>query len=485
MEKQELFSEDAKFVPSERAEDILDHILDETSEVTQQEKKEKLEEVSVKEALKQEGLLKQAESNRMQSRVLFITKNPAVLDSDSIEQAYFKNLGEVFDEVHVIITGLKKRSADTVRLASKVWLYPSVSNHFFEQPFDIFATAKQQLQFTDGFRPDIIVALDPFESGVAGHFIARKYKRAFQVQITEDFYLVDFANAQKNNTWRLRFAKYVLKRVKSVRVDTDILKQKIAKRHKKIKDLALLPRHFNVQEIIKHTSSESAKDLYAQFSFTILFIGSLSQDSTLFRALDATRKLLRTPSIGFVVIGDGSAKSEFQERAKILGIANQVIFKPKVDDIAAHMKAADILLCTETNGESEDLVIKAAAVGLPIIMARTPLREDLFTDGIDSFLCEPEDTQGFTHKLLEFLNSNALRTQFTENARDVVVSRIEEDPQQHRFALRDSIESVLYLEQVQNQKKDTTQSPQPESLHKKETNGIEMKMPEPRHIASE
>lgn len=437
----ELFREDAKFDPSDRAEDILDHVLDETSEVTQERK---VNEVLVKDELRSAQILKH-ESERAQSRVLFITKKPSVLDADSVEQSYFKNLGEVFDEVHVIVLGLKKRNIETVRVSPKVWLYPTISHHFLYQPFTAFQTAKKQLQFTDGFRADIVVALDPFESGIAGYYIAKKFKRAFQVQITEDFYLEDFEDTDKYNPWRLRFSRYLLKRVKSVRVDTDVLKEKVLKRYKKIDDLALLPRHYNVQEIIAHKATGETQKLYSQFSFTLLYVGTLVPQSTLFRALDAARVLLRTPTIGMVVIGDGSAKAEFQERARILGISSQVIFKSKVDDVVANMRSASVLLCTEVTGESEDLVIKAAAAGLPIVMARTPLREDLFTDGIDSFLCEPENTQEFAQKLLQFLNTNALRTQFTENAQEVVTSRIEEDPQVHRLALRDSIESVLYL----------------------------------------
>jgi glycosyltransferase involved in cell wall biosynthesis len=349
----------------------------------------------------------------------------------------------------------------------------------------------------------MVVALDPFESGLAGYFIAKKFKRAFQVHITEDFLIDAFEEATKNNDWRITFSRFVLKRAQSVRVDTDTLKKKIATKYKKIKDLDLLPQYFNIKETIETLKSDQFEKLYPQFSFSILFIGALTHDSTLFRAIDAVQPLLRTPSIGFIVIGDGPAKAGFQERTKLLSIDSQVVFRSRVDEVLPHMRSVNLLVCTDTDSESEAVVIKAAAAGLPAVMARTALRDDLFTDGVDSFLCDPEDTIEFSQKMVKFLNTNAMRSQFSKNAKDVVSSRIEEDPAMYRIALRDSIEAVLYIEEAtrvqqeeKNKKKEeaelakrvkrgeveegdsnATPPPQPELPDKIKISGIEMKMP--------
>jgi len=479
------FTEEAKFDPSERAEGVLDHLLDETSEVTIEQR---ANEISIKDALHKKRLVRE-ESKRVRSRVLFITKDTQALEEGADAQEYFKNLAEVFDEVHVIVLGFTKRKTDTLRLDSKVWVYPTTAKSFLRQPFTAITTARQQLQFTDGFRADIVVALDPFESGIAGYFIAKKFKRAFQLQITENFYTPAFKDANKHNPWRLRFSRYVLKRVSSVFVSTELLKQNITTQYKKIKEVSLLPRYFNIQETIASSGSLPDRKLYPQFAFTILYIGTLNQNSTLFRAIDAVRTLLRTPSIGFVVIGEGPERKEFQERARILGIDSQIIFTPRVDNLVDHMHSANVLLNTDTTSGSEEIVIKAASVGLPVVMSRTALREDLFTDGVDSFLCDPEDTQEFSQKLLKFLNNGAMRTQFSKNAQDVVRTRIEEDPHTHVLAIRDAIESVLYLEdtttkkiKVKNKKKKNTSKNKnwilAETDDAKSVNGIEIKMPE-------
>ena len=77
-----------------------------------------------------------------------------------------------------------------------------------------------------------------------------------------------------------------------------------------------------------------------------------------------------------------------------------------------------------------------------MVAARTPLREDLFTDGESAFLCAPEDTLEYSQKLVKFLNSSSLRVQFRERARDIVRSRLQEDPEVYKTAYRNSIEAV-------------------------------------------
>ncbi len=436
--------ENERYNASDRAEKVLDYVLDDTSEVTIATR---ANEVSVEDELRKERLIKDV-STRIRSRVLFVTKDQTVLESDTPTQVYFKNLTEVFDEIHVIVLGMKKRKTDTIRIAKKAWVYPTMSKYFLQQPFAAYSVAKQQLKFTDGFRPDIVVALDPFESGIAGYFIAWKFKRAFQLHVTEDFLTDAYAKENEHNPWRLRFARFVLKRAQSVRVGTDTLLQKIAAVYTSITDLAVLPKYFNIQGTIQAVAGMQVEKLYPQFAFTILFVGELDHNSTLFRAIDAVRPLLRTPSIGFIVIGDGPAKKEFQERTRLLSIDTQVLFVPKVANVLPHMRSTDVLICTDTTSESDAVVIQAAAAGLPLVMARTTLRDDLFTDGVDSFLCEPEDTIEFSQKLGKFLNTNAMRSQFSQNAKDVVSSRIEEDPKMYRISVRDSIESVFYLEQA-------------------------------------
>lgn len=429
---------------SKNAVAILDYIFDETNEETIAVVSEaKADLTPIRAELKKEPVVKVV-SSRSQSRVLFVTREIATLEGSSLARLHYKNLADIFDEVHVLVLTESWQSKRGVeRIDKNIWFYTTSVQFWWMQPFVSLRIAHAQLQFADGFRPDIVVALDPFESGVCALLIARKYARAFQVHILEDYYAPEFKLKDTQNRWRLKMASYVLNRAQSVRTATVSLKQITEKKYRRIKDISLLPRHYDIASLMEVSETPKTVDAFSQYTFVVLFVGKLDQDSTLFRALDACRAILNSQRIGLVVVGNGPTKSESEKRAEILGIKEQIIFETDETKALSYMKLADILLCTDTTEASDEIIIKAAASGLPLLMAETPMRTDLFVDGESAFLVQKEDTIGFSQKLTKFLNTNALRTQFKTNALDVVKTRLHEDPHAYREVYKNAIEGVF------------------------------------------
>jgi autotransporter strand-loop-strand O-heptosyltransferase len=58
-----------------------------------------------------------------------------------------------------------------------------------------------------------------------------------------------------------------------------------------------------------------------------------------------------------------------------------------------------MLLISDTDSDSEDLVLKGAASGIPMIISRTDKREDIFKHGESAFLCESTDVQAFSDRI--------------------------------------------------------------------------------------
>ncbi len=426
--------------PSKKAEYVLDEILESTTEESLAEKQV---ESSVEVEL-QKAPIVILESDRSESRVLFVTKDASILEKGSMAQLHFLNISEVFNEIHVLILCESWQGKERIeRLHTNVWAYTTSVKFWPLQPFAALSLASTQLQFSGGFRPDIVVALDPFESGLCGLLIAEKYDREFQLHITEDFTMPEFRAKSRSNTWRLRIAAHVLKRTQSVRVATEAIKVQITKKYPRITDIALLPRHFDIHAILRASETPVEADAFPQFSFVALFVGKLDHESTLFRAMDACRTILNSPRIGLVVLGEGPNKKEFEKRAEILGIKEQVIFQKDPSLLISYMRSADVLICTDTTEASDEVVIKAAAAGLPILAAKTELRQDLFVDGESALLCHQEDVVSFSQKLVDILNANSLRIQLSRNAQDVIKTRLHDDPNAYKLAYRDTIEVVF------------------------------------------
>lgn len=432
--------------PSKKANAILDYVLNE-EETQNNVIEEEKQQARVSEELSKEPIISVV-SQRVQSRVLFITQDVSVFTEDSLQQRHFKTIATLFDEVHIIVVcEYWQAKRDVVRLQKNIWLYTTAARYWWTQPFIARSIAHYQLSFVDGFRPDIVVALDPFESGICGISIASHYNRVFQVHVLEDFLTDAFKTASTENKRRIKMAKYVLKRAQSVRVLTQVLKEKIAHLYPKTHDLMLLPQHYNIEAILASANipNKEAEKLFPEYAFLALYVGPLDHDSTLFRVLDACRSILVSPKIGLLVLGDGPCKKEFMERAVILGIEKQVIFQSDMTKLISYFHRADILICPDTTADSEELIIKAAASGLPLLLSKTQLRSDLFTHEESAFLCDKEDTIDFSLQLKKFLNGSALRVQLRDNAKNVVKTRLHEDPEAFAIAYKDTVESVFSL----------------------------------------
>lgn len=428
------------------AEHLLDTILHETSPVTLENK---ASQASIESELDRERLVTAPVSDRQKSRLLVVASDTRILETGSMAQDFFKDLAPMFDEIHIIVCMRHKvPPTDSKRIAHNLWVYTTGHSFWWRAPYMVRALASEQLVFGGGFRADFVVGFDPFEAGAGAYLIAKKFQRPLQLHVPLPFWSNAFKRTTGGNVWRSRMANYILERTHSIRTTTADMKRYLNDQYKHA-NISLLPRHYDISEILKNTTTTEHADMFPQFSFVFLYVGELSAHSMLFRAIDAVRQQLVSPKVALVVVGDGPNKREFQERVKIYGITEQVIFTQPTKDLIPYLTSADVLICPDTTDKSEELVIKAAAAGLPMILAKTALRQDLFTDGKEAFLCDPEDTVEFMHKVGSFINRGEFRKEFAQSARYIVTERLHDDPNAYRAAFRDSLESVFNQPQAQ------------------------------------
>lgn len=437
----DVLSEPSTFSPAVRAENILDYVLNENSTI---ESIRNGVGMSAVDGHTDVPVINPA-AMRTKTRVLFVSTDPTLLAPGTELRDRLTSLNTVFDEVHMLVveTSWKKRVL-TDKIADRVWVYGTTASHWWSVARAAEELVHEQLEFTAGFRIDIIVALDPFLAGYIAERLADRYERPFQVHVLNDIFSDSFMYSSRHAAWLRRLARHVLHSTRSVCVVSETVKEQVKKEFKHLSEPVLLPRFYDIKNALAKTDGPTiVPSKLARFKFVVLFVGTLDHDSTFYRAIDAARTMLRSPAIALVVIGDGPMKKEFKKRAEIFGVSEQIIFEPSSVDVVSYMRSAQLLIATDTTPESEEVIIKAAAAGLPILAARTELREDIFTDDINAFLCNKDDTIEFSQKLSKFLNNSAIRVQFAREARTTIKDRLHEDPEVFKLAYRDAIESVL------------------------------------------
>jgi glycosyltransferase involved in cell wall biosynthesis len=411
--------------------------------------------VTAEQAMREQRVFEMS-SNRNVTRVLFISGNSELLNPTQQTLDGYINISDLFDEVHILILreGIVPKNP-VLRVAPNVWLYTASARHWWQTPKAGFEMAREQLVFASGFRADLIVARDPFESALVANKLAKLYNRPTQLHILEDYTTSDFAKQSKRNFWRLCLPRFTVPKFLSVRTLTSTMEAYIQKKFV-IPDVATLPRYNNYEALIDLKTELVLKEKYQPLIFFILFVGKLNHASTLHRAMDAARFVLRNRRVGMIALGDGVARHEFEKRAKILEVEPQVIFEPKAVNVDAYLKSANILIVSDTDTDSEDVVLRGAAAGIPMVLARTDKREDLFVHGESAFLCEATDIQAFTDHINELLNNIGLRRQFAMNTQELIRNQFHSDPSEYLESYRTSIEQAFFVESGEEKTEEET-----------------------------
>jgi glycosyltransferase involved in cell wall biosynthesis len=403
------------------------------------------ETVEVTEALHGERMLTRS-SSRSSARLLIFTRDESLLEEGSPSDRRMRETAGLFGEVHVVLLLEGRRKQQSVRRGHNLWLYLSPSFVWWMNVFKAQNVAKEQLMFANGFHADIVIAEDPFESGVAAYQIASEFNRPFQLHLRDDiFSKKQFADAAPNNNWRLFLANYTMHRVSCVRVASEYLKQRVVDSHRGLEEFTeVLPEYYNLQAWQDAAPAFDLHARYPQFKFIILHISNMHAKSNTDRAiLGISRVLKRHASVGLVVVGEGKEQSLLQKHVIKLGLQNQVVFEPKPADVTSHMKTANVLLFTSASSDDEGALIHAGTVELPIVSAVEGLAGELFVDGISAFLCPTDSPPCFGEKVNRLLNDNTLRVDMAMRAKETVFSRIEQDYGTYLESYKASIERCL------------------------------------------
>lgn len=399
-------------------------------------------------------MLYEVQTTRDQTRILFISRDEGLLGGGAHSIDGYLNLGEVFDEVHIVLmrTGTNPVRFPVLRVSAKVWLYIAVAKDWWKAPFNALTVIDENLAFAGGFRADIIIAHDPFESALVASIAGGRYDRPHQIHVQHDFFHPRFFTSDDHPRIRSFLGKFLLKRADSVRTASDQITQMVEGRFPMIADVETLPRFNKYEASLADPIVHDVKRLYPDFSLTVLYVGSLNHNNLVHQIIDGIKPVCENSNIGLIIAGAGPAKADLEKRVKRLKLERHVVFETAVTKQIDYLKTADVLIVTDTTGASDELAIQGAVFNTALLAVPTTIRTDLFEHNSSILFFEPGKSNMITAHLRELVNDRALVVHMAESARRVVKERLYNDPASYRHQYRESIEKVLFLEEEQGEK---------------------------------
>jgi len=148
----------------------------------------------------------------------------------------------------------------------------------------------------------------------------------------------------------------------------------------------------------------------------VVFVGRLTHQKGPEALVDVARRTMATmDNVVFLLVGDGPSKSDIRERAQDLSPRLRLLGRQ--EDVTPFYMAADVLFLPSRYEGLPMTLIEAFAHGLPAVASNVGGIPEVVTDGINGFLCNPTDFDIMCEKLLQLLNNDMLRQEFSARAR--------------------------------------------------------------------
>lgn len=123
-----------------------------------------------------------------------------------------------------------------------------------------------------------------------------------------------------------------------------------------------------------------------------------------------------------ILIGDGLERANLQELIELLDLSDLVTLTGEVPHASKWLQALDIFAFTSVDEGMPNVIMEAAAAGLPIVTWQLPFYEELLENHKTALLVKAGDMQAFEDALLSLINSPEQRQNLGQAARQQMLS---------------------------------------------------------------
>ncbi|HEY4479534.1 MAG TPA: glycosyltransferase [Candidatus Paceibacterota bacterium] len=349
--------------------------------------------------------------------LVMISTDRSIFQRYSQARARMVEYGELVDELHIIIFARKALGFAEMTLSSQVKIYPTASWSKAGYMSDALSSAKRILEGLPRELYDVALsAQDPFETGLVGRQLKKKFKLPLQIQVHVDFLSPFFRRGPVLNYVRIPLAKEVIKYADQVRVVSLRIARSLESLVEK-KKIKILPIFVDIESGANHNGAEQSKIIFNRFSHVILMISRLAPEKNFACALEAFSRLLRTyPKALLVIVGSGPEKANIEYIAHDLGIARSVILTGWQGAVRPYYKKAKLFLSTSWYEGYGLALVEAAAAGIPIVTTNVGIVGDVLVDGESALVCDVNDADCLTIKMTTLIKDQELEQRLKTNA---------------------------------------------------------------------
>lgn len=340
---------------------------------------------------------------------------------------------------HIVYASFLKKLfvvTKTIKASSKI-LYPT-------ENFEIHPTAlKHKCFFTPtAFKIaneiikknpiDLIITQDPFECGLIGYILSKKYKIPLSVELRAD--LIDNFFYLKEKYINLLFnqlGKFILKKADTIDVGTVYEKNKLISLLKIPENkILVIPTPINFDAFLNVSNDEIKKKYFNQgFDKIVLSIGRIEKQKD-YPTLLKTAKIVITsfPKTLFLIVGNGQELTNLKKLVQIQSLEKNVIFTGFVsyNEIPKYYAAADIFVMSSVYEGTSKTLQEAGIAKKPCISTNFAGANEVIINNETGFVVSIKDFKTLANKIIYFLQNPNIAKKMGENSKKHILNNFSE-----------------------------------------------------------
>lgn len=183
----------------------------------------------------------------------------------------------------------------------------------------------------------------------------------------------------------------------------------------------VLPLAVNVEHCVPGPRDPDFERQYGlQGQRVLLYVGRMAGNKRVDLLIEALARVkVQVPNCKLLLVGDHQSNPAFRPivaaaraRAAELGVIDDVIWTGRVDDLAAHVRLADVYVTASLHEGFGVPLIEAMACGVPVVASRAGAMPWVIEDA--GLVCEPGSAEDLAEKTLALLTDEKQRQTLVE-----------------------------------------------------------------------
>lgn len=365
--------------------------------------------------------------------VLIIGNDPTIFDEKSggdtrqrhIDYARLLNKEDPGSKIN-FISFTHRRSGLRPYKSGDLYIVPANSFHRIFFFFDILRIANTLLK-QESF--DLITTQTPFDDGLAGYLLSRKFNAKFIPQLHFDLFSPWWLRESFINRLKKIVGGIVLKAGDGIRVVNETLKSRVRSFTHNDNIFSIpVSAGFNALSLSQSEKAEMKMQIlpHIQDSKIVLFVGSLYFPKNLHAFIRVAERVSRVrKDTVFLIAGDGKERQDLERHVKESALSGIVLFlgSRRYEDLPPLFGVSDVFFLPSKYEGFGRVIVEAFLSKLPVVTTKTSGATDIVRDGESGFLIDVSDEEAMAEKILYLLDNPETARRFGENGRKFVSER--------------------------------------------------------------